>query len=330
MVIDRMISFMFKNVYQSITDIIDTIGTKTDPFYHINLSIIVQKFFKKYTNSNFINSLLKETSLKCNSLLSKFITKEIDSIKIYTCDIKKINITPFIAKFEYFIDKIDKVSKEFVIVNKNSSSVDHCILPIIVFIFETIDKLAKQNEKHASPFKLKNYAYFFKSFQTKNYPYVELKKQIEKIKSLYDKIKIEYINWCILSKFDEIFKFFEGVEEFLTTVDSEDITFQTQYSKSQLQIILKKYGPQTEKHIEYIYYRLEKHLGPKGEDEKFNIFKEIWDELSSFLVKSYKKFEELAKKCYVNINISPNYSDLEEMISKMNKKPLDNRKSIIF
>lgn len=134
-----------------------------------------------------------------------------------------------------------------------------------------------------------------------------------------------YVMWVIKSAFGDLFEFFEGVEECLKSIDIEDITFQTQFSKNRLKSLIKKRETTFPKEIADMVKRMEKHIGPKMDPYNtvktdYVLFGEVWDYLTLLFIKRYTRMEEMTKQCYTNITVKPSSQEVTDSFKKVKQE----------
>jgi hypothetical protein len=100
---DEMLTIIFKGLDAKLEAFIDQIDKKLDRCYGLSMmTMIIDTNQSKYLNDiyQFLLKLLKE-------MFAKYIEKQIDSIRKYTCTVKNVNIVPFVSKFYLFVTKLD-------------------------------------------------------------------------------------------------------------------------------------------------------------------------------------------------------------------------------
>lgn len=327
--IQNNLNIMFKRALENgFESMIKFMKSKIDWSFTISMIIIIQekiKFYKSQFISFYFNILLKMVKY----IFQEYIDKQISDIKSYSCSIKKVNITHFVSKFYLFYDKMEDILSIFKEKDLLKTSIDISTImdsyydEILKVIFNQIDILALSDMKHTNSFKMKNYYFLYNTIKDKKLN----PKLIQSSKDIFEKSRNDYVKWIIKEKFQDLWSFLEGVEEYVNTpnFDIEDIAYQTQFSKKRLESICKQYDTsiQIMKDILQMKQRLEKHLGPKsGESEiclKYNLSKECWRFLVTEFKSQYERFEINVRKCF-HIDLQPSLKTMIEAFFDIEKE----------
>jgi hypothetical protein len=74
-------------------------------------------------------------------------------------------------------------------------------------IYASIERLGQTDLKHSNSFRMKNYYFLSVTVPTS---------EVE-TKNIYLETRLNYIVWLIKSKFNELFSFIEGIDQFVST-----------------------------------------------------------------------------------------------------------------
>ncbi|KAL9658567.1 hypothetical protein ABK040_006105 [Willaertia magna] len=329
-----MLEKLFKGVNEDFEALVQYIKKHTDRFYSLSMSLAIEKQYRLFNSkSNYISEFIIYCKTLVQQVIHKFITKQINSINEFKCNIKKIHVVPFIVKFSYFNDRFETILANFSDLSTTGAATDY--LKIIKAMFETIEKLAQTDEKHSSSFRMKNYSYFYHSINKR--PNLsqnpDIQKQVEISKKRFEDACRFYIVWMINWKFEHLFKFIEGMEDCLKTCSKEDIIYQTQFSKSKVKELIKRYDEhEIQKGIHELMKRMDKHIGQKNVDESSYkipksieergpkvLHKEIWSRLRKYFVTKYERLESIVNECYTNCKLYPS-RDLENIFDNEEKQ----------
>eukprot|EP01080_Neovahlkampfia_damariscottae_P005164 gene5164-8770_t len=353
---EEMLIIIFKGLDSKLENLIDYFDKKLDRCYGLSMMTMIQKSNQsKYLNDlyDYLIKLLKE-------MFSKYLEKQIDSIKKYTCTIKHVNIVPYVSKYYLFVQKLNESLNNIVNKKKSDQSQNQSqnqfhqtqsqsqsqtqsqsqsqVLEteiyfdmIIKEIYSSIDKLAQTDLKHSNSFRMKNYYFLLQTIPDSR------KTEIESSKKVYEQTKLDYIIWLIKSKFNELFTFIEGIDQFVSTTgfDIEDIGYQTQFSKQRLLMITSQYDTTFEivKALLNIKKRMEKHLSVKqGENEiciKHNLFKICWTYLQQYFEETYQRFESNVLKCY-HLSLSPSSKIIHDSFKQVEESEVSTKKNWLF
>ena len=63
---------------------------------------------QKSNESKYLNNLFDFLLKLIKEMFSKYLEKQLESIKKYTCTIKHVNIIPFVSKYYLFVQKLNE------------------------------------------------------------------------------------------------------------------------------------------------------------------------------------------------------------------------------
>lgn len=203
-------------------------------------------------------------------------------------------------------------------------------------MFQSIEALARTEDKHSNAFRMKNYFFFYKIMKQQNFKSTIIQKNIELAEKIFLQCRHEYVYWIIHCKFSELFRFFDGIEELinLKSVEPEDVV--NQFPKTTLRSILEPLQKTFEKSIENVSRkankivdflemkkRVDKHLGLRNESwgQPFsleaNSMNETWQYLEDYFMERYKRFEQIVAGHYSNMTLTPSSKTVVEILERV-------------
>jgi hypothetical protein len=314
--IDLLLEKMFKEAQEHLNDLTEWVKKKTDRFLVLSTLMAADQVLVAYRDkSHFLTLLILDLQARLNKALNKFVEDQLESIREYKCVIKRVTLVPYVAKFPYFVDRFESIMGDYSEVKTTTrQTADTTYLKLTSDMFANLERMAITDEKHSNSFRMKNYYYFYNVIKKRLDQSVDYQRYTTNAEESFIKARASYVRWMIHWKFDELFKFIEGLEDTLRTVEADDIVYQNQYSKTRVKDVITRYPRDVfEKGLVEILKRMDKHLGPKRDrDSTFKppadyssveLFNVIWNELKQEFLKKYENFENNVKKCYGNSGI---------------------------
>lgn len=349
-----MMDKIFRDLPSYLLTLFDWIRNNCDSFYLLSMILTLERLQSNFRDkSSFLNGAILGPLLDiCKQAFDKFVTRQILSVEDYRCTIKKISVVPFLAKFPYWVKRLELIldrqlnsnntGGEGTTSTSRNTIAKNANKKIATKMFEQIEKLAETEKKHADSFRVKNYMFFISSMQ--NNADMVHDQMIQLAQDRLNKNMDDYIKWMIDWKFEDLFTYFSSLENTLQTVDVEDIVYQTQYSKRKLKDLVQKYCnvavhvnmdqnntaqfSDFQQKITDIYKRMDKHLGVKceanssykiGDEFMASVHALVWAHLRQHFIKRFKDMHTLVNKCYKDTNIIfvPSVSMVETLFNRV-------------
>ncbi|KAF4795320.1 hypothetical protein TURU_093575 [Turdus rufiventris] len=138
-------------------------------------------------------------------------------------------------------------------------------------------------------------------FQDPNTCYRKLQAGPEQL-ILFETLKQSFESSLInhITNIFEVQNFFEGVKAHLAQgVKEEEVSFHLDYSKQELQKVIKKYpGKEVRRALESLYRTMHKSLSPEE-----NLVPVLWKAMEQEFTRQYREFEELVQSCYAGLKL---------------------------
>jgi hypothetical protein len=105
-------------------------------------------------------------------------------------------------------------------------------------MFANLEHMAETDAKYSNSFRMKNYYYFYNVIKKRLDQNVDYRRYIDMAEDHFIQARDKYIRWMLHWKFDALFKFMDGLEDELRTIEAEDIELQQQYSKPKVKLLI--------------------------------------------------------------------------------------------
>lgn len=348
-----MMDKIFRDIPSHLLTLFEWIRSRCDSFYLLSMTLTLERLQTTYREkSPFLNAVILGPLLDMTrQAFEKFVGRQLTSIEEYKCVIKKISVVPFLAKFPYWVRRMDLILERHLYSNNNNDPEAKNFMAkgankrIANKMFEHLEKLSETDKKHSDSFRVKNYMFFISSMQ--HNPDMIHDQLVPLAQERLNKNMDDYIKMMIDWKFDDLFSYFSQLENTMQTVDVDDIVYQTQYSKKKLKDLIQKYCnvpvhvnmdqnnasqfSDFQSKLTDIYKRMDKHLGVKcesgssykiGDDFMMSVHTLVWARLREFFVKRFREMHDLVNKCYKDTNIVfvPSVSVVQKLFNSVEEE----------
>eukprot|EP00761_Pharyngomonas_kirbyi_P010047 gb/GECH01010065.1/.p1 GENE.gb/GECH01010065.1/~~gb/GECH01010065.1/.p1 ORF type:complete len:644 (+),score=160.19 gb/GECH01010065.1/:1-1932(+) len=352
--IQKAMSNLFdKSVTAEIKEFLDKFKKHHNRFFALPMLLIIESQIRHFSESSpkrcqLIIDIFNELQEKIADIWSKFLEKQRDSIIQFRTktDIKQLDVALFVFCFQYFVETLEEMTKwwdfnEEVLDDQDPDTYhsrtsyafkEEAYSMMLEAILSKIENMALTNEKHATPFRIKNYGYLMKSLQESKTNSKIIQEKIEIASVCYEELAWDYIEWvvtCERSPLHELFSFFIDARHYLKCrkMSPEEITAIGSLSKRNFVQVANDLTTSMDASMRKIYSRIDKHVGTRNERSsngvikmgEYSVFEDILNKLREYLFSHLKEFQSIAWRCYAK-EMDINFNLIEEVLEKEENK----------
>lgn len=281
---------------------------RLDPWSCIPMKSVTEKYLSSHKADAawFVHRLLDDLQGRISSHFNQVV---LETCKQYErTDRSQTGVLYSIIKFANLSTLIESQ-----LVGQNSrESIDDAYGKLAGTIFEVIENIAKNDPRNAEIFVLDNYA----AFQDRMYDLANVTPVLERFYNeaadAYAQACLQYIHTMINYQFERLFLFVQRVENLLISVDPEQVSSMSGFTKTDLRKTLKASLSGVEKSLQATYKRMQRSI------QRQDVLSTLWNSYfkEKFLEK-YKVLEDILSKCYKEESLNPSSVEMKTILDGM-------------
>jgi len=260
-----------------------------------------------------VSLLTKELLIPAVRMFQKAIEEEMTSLAQLQPSAKAAGILPSVIKYPQFVDEMEPyIDSDSTL---GGQLVRWAVVKILSSLTQWLDSLGEEDDsKHCYILRAENYHYLYSALSSKQH-----KKRIEFLNDHLDQALakvnsnlMEFIHGILYSKqnFYALKIFFEGIENLLRTLPSEEIQFQSSHSSEVFSRIATTLArPRTEKRLGAIMKHIKCYFCKES-----GLMPVAFTRLQEVFLAEYAHYEELTAQCYKHLKLPLTSSKLQELL----------------